>query len=210
MVWGGWEGHEPKACIELFAPFLVENAFEVTVTDDLGIYADTFRMRDLSLIVQCVTMGELTRAQEAGLLAAVSAGTGFAGWHGGLCDAFRNNPEYQFMTGGQFVAHPGDILEYKVHIKKPGDPVMEGLANFTVESEQYYMHVDPGNEVLAATVFTGKHAPWAKGIEMPVVWKRHHGEGRVFYSSMGHVAADFGRFPELRTIVERGMLWAAR
>jgi len=210
MVWGGWEGHEPEACTRLFAHFLEGNGFSVEVTDDLEVYADTFRMREFDLIVQCVTMGELTGSQEAGLLAAVSGGTGLAGWHGGLCDSFRHNTAYQFMTGGQFVAHPGDIIEYKVRVTKPGDPIMEGFTNFTVESEQYYMHVDPNNEVLAVTEFSGEHAPWAAGNEMPVVWKKHWGEGKVFYSAMGHVAAEFERFPEMRTIVERGMLWAAR
>ena len=76
-------------------------------------------------------------------------------------------------------------------------------------SEQYYMHVDPSNEVLATTTFSGEHAPWIAGVVMPVVWKRKHGEGRVFYSSLGHVASEFD-VPEMRTIVKRGLLWAAR
>ena len=210
MVWGGWEGHEPEACIRLFVSHLEFNGFAVEITDDLNVYADSFRMREVDLIVQCVTMGELTASQEAGLLAAVESGTGLAGWHGGLCDSFRNSTDYQFMTGGQFVAHPGDIIEYKVRITKPGDPIMEGLTSFTVESEQYFMHVDPSNEVLATTTFSGKHAPWTGGAEMPVVWRKTWGDGRIFYCSAGHVAADFENFPEVRTIVERGMLWASR
>jgi type 1 glutamine amidotransferase len=124
-------------------------------------------------------------------------------------DAFRDSPDYQFMCGGQWVAHPGNVIDYTVNVTKPDDPVMRGIADFPYHSEQYYMHVDPSNEVLATTTFTGEHAPWIKGVVMPVVWKRHHGRGRVFYSSLGHVAKEFA-VPEMRTIITRGMLWAAR
>jgi len=124
-------------------------------------------------------------------------------------DAFRNNTEYQFMVGGQWVAHPGGVIDYEVVITKPEDPIVAGLKDFKMHSEQYYMHVDPSNEVLATTVFSGKHAPWVEGCVMPVAWKRMWGKGRVFYTSLGHVAKDF-EGPEARTIVERGMLWASR
>jgi hypothetical protein len=128
-----------------------------------------------------------------------------------MCDAFRQNTEYQFMTGGQWVAHPGGIVDYEVNIIKRDDPITKGLSDFKMRSEQYYMHVDPGNEVLATTTLSGQHgkAPWIKGTVMPVAWKRRYGEGKVFYSSLGHVAADFD-VPEAREIIRRGMLWAAR
>ena len=132
-----------------------------------------------------------------------------AGYHGGMCDAFREAVEYQFMCGGQWVAHPGNIIDYRVNITRPDDPLMAGLGDFDYRSEQYYMHVDPSNEVLATTTFSGAHAPWIEGVVMPVVWKRRHGEGRVFYSSLGHVAKEFD-VPEMHTILKRGMLWAAR
>ena len=209
MVWGGWEGHEPKQCVEIFEPFLREQGFDVRVENTLDVYTEQDYMRSLDLIVQVWTMGELSPEQTKGLLEAVRSGVGIAGWHGGLGDSFRNNTEYQFMVGGQWVSHPGGIVEYTVNIIKPDDPIVAGLSDFKIHSEQYYMHVDPSNEVLATTTFSGEHYPWIEGCVMPVVWKRMYGEGRVFYCSLGHVAADFD-VPEARTIVQRGMLWAAR
>jgi type 1 glutamine amidotransferase len=139
----------------------------------------------------------------------VRGGVGLAGYHGCMGDAFRDSVDYQFMCGGQWVAHPGNVIDYRVDVTKPDDPIMQGISSFPYHSEQYYMHVDPSNEVLATTTFSGEHAPWIKGVVMPVVWKRKHGLGRVFYSSLGHVSAEFG-VPEMKTILERGMLWAAR
>jgi type 1 glutamine amidotransferase len=126
-----------------------------------------------------------------------------------MCDAFRDAVDYQFMCGGQWVAHPGGVIDYRVNIVKPDDPVMDGIRDFDYRSEQYYMHVDPSNEVLATTTFSGTYAPWIAGVVMPVVWKRRHGQGRVFYSSLGHVTAEFA-VPEMATILKRGLLWAAR
>jgi uncharacterized protein len=136
-------------------------------------------------------------------------GVGLAGWHRGLADSFRDNPNYHFMVGGQFVAHPGGIVEYEVNIADREDPITAGLEDFRVRSEQYYVHVDPHNEVLATTTFGGEHAPWIEGAVVPGVWKKRWGEGKVFYCSLGHAAADFD-VPEVRKIVERGMLWASR
>jgi type 1 glutamine amidotransferase len=209
MVWGGWEGHEPKKCVDRFEPFLREQGFDVTVSNTLDAYLDEPFMRSLSLVVPVWTMGTITGEQEKGLLAAVDSGVGIAGWHGGMGDSFRNNTSYQFMVGGQWVAHPGNIIRYKVNITRPEDPLVKGLRDFEMESEQYYLHVDPSNEVLATTTFTGEHTAWIAGCVMPVVWKRRWGQGRVFYSSLGHVAKDFDVF-EAAEIVRRGMLWAAR
>jgi hypothetical protein len=153
-------------------------------------------------------MSEITAQQEKGLLDAVRGGVNVAGWHGGLCDSFRNNTEYQFMTGGQWVAHPGGVIDYRVNITNHADPITRGLSDFDMHSEQYYMHVDPANEVLVTTTFSGKYAAWIEGVVMPVAWKRRYGSGRVFYSSLGHVAKDF-EAPEARTIMQRGILWAA-
>jgi len=209
MVWGGWDGHEPKQCVDIFAPILEEKGFEVIISDTLDSYRDADLMGSLSLIVPVWTMGTIEGEQEAGLLNAVRSGVGIAGWHGGMGDSFRNNTEYQFMVGGQWVAHPGGIIDYKVNIVRPDDPIVQGLSDFAMRSEQYYMHVDPSNEVLATTTFSGEHAAWIEGCVMPVVWKRRYGEGRVFYSSLGHVASDFD-VPEAREITVRGMLWASR
>lgn len=209
FVWGGWEGHEPQQCVELFAPFLREQGYDVVISDTLDTYTDAELMRSLSLVVPVWTMGTITPEQERGLLDAIRDGVGVAGWHGPMGDSFRNNTEYQFMVGGQWVAHPGNIIDYTVNITRHDDPIMDGLSDFRMHSEQYYMHVDPSNEVLATTTFSGEYAPWIAGTVMPVVWKRRWGEGRVFYSSLGHVVRDFD-VPEARTITQRGMLWASR
>ena len=209
MTWGGWEGHQPKQCVDLFAPLLREQGYELTITDSLDIYLDQPFMRSLDLVVPVWTMSTITKEQEQGLLAAIASGVGIAGWHGGMADSFRNNPEYQFMVGGQWVAHPGNIIDYTVNITDQSDPIMHGLSDFRMHSEQYYMHVDPAVQVLATTTFGGEHAPWIDGVVMPVVWKKRWGAGRVFYSSLGHVASDF-EVPEAREITCRGMLWASR
>lgn len=209
IVWGGWEGHEPKQCVDIFVPILESEGFEVTVSDSLDSYLDADKMAQLSLVVPVWTMGTITNEQENGLLEAIQSGVGVAGWHGCMGDSFRNNVNYQFMVGGQWVAHPGDIIDYTVNITNHDDPITAGLNDFDMHSEQYYMHVDPSNEVLATTTFSGEHASWIDGAVIPVVWKRMWGNGRVFYSSLGHVASDFD-VPEAREIQRRGMLWAAR
>jgi uncharacterized protein len=209
MVWGGWEGHEPFKCVQLFAPILEEAGFDVTVCDTLDAYLDKEAMRSYDLISQVYTMSTITPEQEKGLLEAIESGVGFAGWHGGMADAFRNSCNYQFMVGGQWVAHPGNIIDYRVNITDRNDPIMEGLDDFDMHSEQYYMHVDPINQVLATTTFSGQYCPWIDGVVMPVVWKKRWGQGRVFYSSLGHVASDFN-VPEAKEISLRGFLWASR
>ena len=209
MVWGGWEGHEPEACTTIMAEALRGHEYEVDVETSLGVFLDAERLAATDLIVPVYTMSTISREQEGGLLAAIRSGVGLGGWHGGMADAFRNNTEYQFAVGGQWVAHPGNIIDYTVDITRPDDPIVTGLGSFAMHSEQYFMHVDPSNEVLATTIFTGEHAPWIDGVVMPVAWKKHYGKGRVFYCSLGHVASDFD-VPEARTIVERGLLWATR
>jgi len=209
MVWGGWDGHEPERCIKIFAPFLRENGYDVEISDTLDSYLDPDKMLALDLVVPVWTMGTITPEQEKGLLAAVESGVGIAGWHGGMGDSFRNNVDYQFMVGGQWVAHPGGVIDYKVNITDHDDPITADLSDFKMYSEQYYMHVDPSNQVLATTTFKGEYCPWIEGNVIPVIWKRMWGAGRVFYTSLGHVAKDFN-VPEARTIVQRGMLWASK
>jgi uncharacterized protein len=209
MVWGGWDGHEPKQCVDIFAPWLVEQGYQVDISDTLNVYLDAAKMSSFNLIVQVVTMSTITPEQEKGLLGAIASGVGFAGWHGGAGDSFRQNTEYQFMVGGQWVAHPGGVIDYEVNITNHDDPITAGLADFKMHSEQYYMHIDPSNEVLATTTFGSDYAPWIAGCVMPVVWKRRWGAGKVFYCSLGHVAKDF-EVVEARTLVQRGMIWATR
>jgi len=209
LVWGGWNGHEPEKGARLFAPFLESQGYQTTISNTLDSYLDEGLMQSLDLIVPIWTMSTITEPQEKALLKTVKAGTGLAGWHGCMADSFRQNTEYQFMVGGQWVAHPGNIIDYTVNISQKADPIVAGLSDFQMHSEQYYMHIDPSNEVLATTTFTGEHAPWVEGCVMPVVWKKRWGQGRVFYSSLGHVRSDFD-VPEALTIMQRGMLWASR
>jgi type 1 glutamine amidotransferase len=208
IVWGGWSGHEPERGAEIIRDFLQEDGFKVRVETSTAAFADP-AIRDLSLIVPIYTMSKIEKEEVANLVAAVEGGVGLAGYHGGMGDAFRDAVDYQFMVGGQWVAHPGNIIDYHVDITRPQDPIVEGIERFPYRSEQYYMHVDPSNEVLATTTFAGEHAPWIDGVVMPVAWKRQHGKGRVFYSSLGHVASEF-EVPQMRTILRRGMNWAAR
>lgn len=201
IVQGGWQGHEPAQVARILAEALQEHDFEVEVADSLDAFKELPR-KGVHLVVPHWTRGKITGEQLRPLLEAVRSGTGAAGIHGGMGDAFRDQCEFQFMVGGQWVAHPGgDGVTYRVRIADPQHPVTEGLGDFTVTSEQYYMHVDPGNHVLATTRFAE--------VVMPVAWTRHYGEGRVFYCSLGH-KADVVRRPEVLRLVTRGMLWAAR
>ncbi|KQT46388.1 hypothetical protein ASG43_11750 [Aureimonas sp. Leaf454] len=207
IVWGGWSGHEPQQCAEIVGRMLEEEGFKVFTENTTEAFADP-SIRELSLIVPIITMAKIEKEEVSNLLEAVKGGVGLGGYHGGTGDAFRDQPEYQFMIGGQWVAHPGNIIDYTVDVTRPDDAVMAGIASFPYRSEQYYMHVDPSNEVLATTRFNGDHAEWIDGTVMPVVWKRRYGKGRVFYSSLGHVASEF-EVPPMREILRRGLVWAA-
>lgn len=210
MVWGGADYHEPKECVDIFKPFLKEQGYDVEVSNTLDSYLDWTKMSKLNLIVHTWTEGMITKEQEKGLLDAIKSGVGIAGWHGGMGDSFRNNTDFQWMVGGQFVAsHPNFIVNYKVNIINHEDPITVGISDFKLHSHQYYMHVDPSNEILATTPFDKNFAPWAKSRVIPVVWKRMWGKGRVFYASFGHTASDF-KVPEALEIMKRGMLWASK
>lgn len=208
FVYGGWPNHEPKESVDLFVPWLQSEGAEVVVSNSLDSYLDENLMRSVDLIIQTWTMGTITNEQLKGLLTAIKNGAGLAGWHGGVGDSFRNNPGYQYMVGGQWVAHPGGVIDYSVGITDNQDPVTKGLDDFKVHSEQYYLHVDPNVKVLATTQFTSEHDSWIDDCVMPVVWKKYYGNGRVFYSSLGHVMTDF-EVPEVFEIMKRGIRWAA-
>jgi type 1 glutamine amidotransferase len=208
IVWGGWDGHEPEQCASIIAGILREENFQVHLENSTRAFASP-QLHTMSLVVPIFTMSKIEKDEVANLSQAVHDGVGLAGFHGGMGDAFREAVEYQFMCGGQWVAHPGNIIDYRVNVTRPDDPVMKGIGDFDYHSEQYYMHVDPSNDVLATTTFSGEHAAWIEGVVMPVVWKRRHGQGRVFYSSLGHAAKEF-EVPQMRTILQRGMVWAAR
>jgi type 1 glutamine amidotransferase len=206
IIWGGWEGHRPQAFAERCAEMLGDAGLSVRVSDTLAALTELDGER---LIVPIWTMGTIDPEPLAALLRAVEGGVGVAGFHGGMGDAFRDATDYQFMVGGQFVAHPDGIKDYEVTIVDRSSPITDGLADFSVRSEQYYMHVDPSNHVLATTTFAPESAPWVAGTVMPVAWTRRWGAGRVFYSSLGHAPAELD-VPEARELLRRGMLWAAQ
>ena len=212
IVWGGWDGHEPKPVSERFAGILRAEGFEVQISDTLDAFLDYQYLNSLDLIVPVWTMGSITREQCLGVCEAVGKhGVGLAGCHGGMCDSFRQDTEWQFMTGGQWVSHPGgDGVKYRVNVKRGSSPLVEGIPDFEVATEQYYVHVDPANEVLATTrypVVNYYHA--ANGeVDVPVAWTRRWGHGRVYYNSLGHHNDVFDK-PEACEMMRRGMLWAA-
>lgn len=211
VVAGGWEGHEPEKCAALFADLLREKEYEVEISDTLDVYLEAEKLAALDLIVHIWTMGHISDEQFKGLNEAVRSGVGLAGFHGGMCDSFRGNIDYQWMTGGQFLSHPGNIKAYSVQIVDGENEITRGLGDFQMNSEQYYMMTDPGNRVLATSTFTSglEDAPWVEGTVMPVVWTKMWGAGRVFYNNLGHVAADF-EVHEAREITLRGLLWASK
>ena len=209
IVYGGWHGHDPNETSELMARLLREAGVEVVLSESLDSFLDVELMSSLDLVVPLYTMSTITKEQEKGLLDAIrDGGVNAGGWHGGMGDAFRDNVEYQFMVGGQWVAHPGNIIDYRVNITDHEHPITAGIEDFDMHSEQYFMHTDPSNNVLATTTFNGDHASWIDGVVMPVVWTKYYGKARVSYCSLGHVIGDFD-VPEARELVRRGLLWAA-
>jgi type 1 glutamine amidotransferase len=208
IVYGGWSGHDPEECAAIYRRWLHEDGFSVRMATETSAFADP-AIHDLSLIIPIFTMSQIAKEEVENLTKAVEGGVGLAGHHGGMSDAFRDAVDYQFMVGGQWVAHPGGIIDYTVEVADPLDPIMAGIKAFPYTSEQYYMHVDPSNHVLATTTFSGEHAPWIEGVKMPVAWKRMHGKGRVFHLTLGHQAKEFEN-REMATILRRGMNWAAR
>jgi type 1 glutamine amidotransferase len=212
IVWGGWDGHQPQQVAAILQRALLAEGFEVEMADTLDAFKDAKKLLGLSLIVPHWTMGKITTEQLKPVLEAVQAGVGMAGCHGGMCDSFRDNTDWQFMTGGQWVAHPGnDGVKYTVRITDKTHPVTMEIADFEVASEQYYLHVDPAVKVLATTRFPvadGPHVPNGP-VEMPVLWTKMYGKGRVFYDALGHTAKVVESEPNL-TIMRRGFKWAAR
>lgn len=236
---GGWDGHEPELVSERFRGWLESENFTVEISDTLEILADKEFLKEQDLIIPMWTQGNMDDRYAFHISEAVEAGTGIAGCHGGMCDSFRWNIEYQFITGSQWVSHPGDTwyhhisdlseenlayvkkfypspedafsTDYTVNIKRgAASPIIEGIPDFKVRTEQYYLHLDPCVNVLATTMVNtvGPHS--ANGpVAMPVVYTKLWGAGRVFYSSLGHINAVFD-VPEVAEITKRGLLWAAR
>jgi hypothetical protein len=222
VVRGGWAGHQPVEATDLFIPFLVEHGFAVEVHADPAAYADTAFLAGVDLIVQCVTMGSIRAEELAGLRAAVEAGTGLAGWHGGIVDSYRGEPDYLQLVGGQFAAHPGrppeertggagdNFVAHAVTIIDPTHPITSGVPDFELVTEQYWMLTDGYIDVLATTTQRRRPGdPWHREVVSPAVWTRRWGAGRVFVATPGH-DVDVLRDPNVNLIVGRGLLWASR
>jgi len=214
IVQGGWNGHEPELVSKRCFKLLEKNGYNCVISDTLDPLADLDALKSLDLIVACWTMGEINNEYVINVSKAVGYGVGIAGCHGGMCDSFRQNTEWQFITGGQWVSHPGgDGINYVVNICKGSGPIVEGLEDFNVSSEHYYLHVDPAVEVLATTRFPSPSVNYYhisnKPVDMPVVWTKFWGNGRVFYNSLGHHDDVFEKTPTAEILMERGMLWAA-
>jgi type 1 glutamine amidotransferase len=212
VVRGGWEGHVPVEATERFIPFLEREGFEVEVREDLEVYTDADRLSDTDLVVQCWTQGTATDEQVNGLSAAVRAGTGLAGWHGGIVDSFRASPDYLHLTGGQWAAHPGGFVEHEVVVvpERSDHPIVAGLDRWQLNTEQYWTLTDGINDVLATSRFlAGPDTPWQQDMTAPAVWTRQWGQGRIFVSTIGHKLDDLD-VPDVRVLTERGLLWASR
>ena len=207
---GGWQGHEPELVSQRFADILKKEDFSVTISDTVDCLTE-MDLKSLDLIVPVWTMGEISNEQCEAVSEAVAAGTGIAGCHGGMCDSFRQSVNWQFITGGQWISHPGgNQIKYTVNIKNSSSSIVDGIKDFDIVSEHYYLHVDPAVEVLATTRFPSVN--WYhssnKEVDMPVLWTKRWGHGRVFYSSLGHINSVFD-IPEALETMKRGLLWAA-
>lgn len=215
IVWGGWDGHEPEQVSNFFGEILRAEGFDVTISNTLDSFADRDLVFAQSLLIPVYTMSEITSEQFEPVREAVAEhGIGMAGCHGGMCDAFRTNTEWQFMTGSQWVSHPGnDGVKYMININASNPhEITAGLSDFEVVSEQYYLHVDPGVNVLATCDFPtpgieGPHT--ANPCKMPQIYTKMYGKGRVFYNALGH-HADVLEAEIPREIMRRGFLWAAK
>jgi len=224
IVRGGWDGHAPVQATNLFIPFLEQNGFDVRIEEGPAVYADAETMARTDLVVQCNTMSTIERTEIEGLRAAIQAGTGMAGWHGGIADSYRNSSDYLQLIGGQFATHPGkhpeersggpedNYLTYTVEVTElgRGHEIMAGLDDFALLTEQYWVLHDDLNDVLATTTHPVQpYHPWHRPITSPAVWTRLWGQGRIFVATPGH-SVDVLQDPNVKTIIERGMLWASR
>jgi type 1 glutamine amidotransferase len=224
VVRGGWDGHQPVETTSMFLPFLEENGFTVRVEESPAVYADAEYMATVDLVVQTNTMSTIEKAEFEGLRAAVEAGTGLAGWHGGIADSYRNNADYLQLIGGQFAAHPGKAPEertgeqsdnYMPHTIEMTEaaaehPITRGIGDFELTTEQYWVLHDDYIDVLATTTQAVRPwDPWTRPVTSPALWTRQWGKGRIFVSTPGH-RVEVLENPTVRTIIERGLLWAAR
>lgn len=224
IVRGGWEGHQPVEATEMFLPFLSASGYSYEIYDSPAVYADRKTMEQTDLIVQCMTMSTIEQDQVLGLREAVEAGTGLAGWHGGIADSYRASDGYLQLIGGQFAHHPAKhpaertgeqsdyYLPYRVTMRPEAanHPITKGIESFDLVTEQYWVLHDQLIDVLATTTLPKRDFdPWSAPHVNPAVWTRRWGKGRIFVSTPGH-RVEVLEHPSVRTMIERGMLWASR
>lgn len=225
VVRGGWTGHQPVETTDSFLPFLAEHGYEVRVEDSTAVYADADYLAGVDVIVQTVTMSTIEGAELSGLIAAVTAGTGLAGWHGGIADSYRNSSDYLQLIGGQFATHPpkapraelageaaDNFVRHTIDIvpERADHPIVAGISDFELTTEQYWVLSDEYNDVLATTTLAARDFdPWHRPVTCPAIWTRRWGAGRIFVSTPGHELAVVDD-PNVRTVIERGILWASR
>lgn len=224
VVRGGWDGHQPYEATELFIPYLKENGYDVRVEESPMVYADAGYMAGVDLIMQCVTMSTIEKDEFAGLRAAVENGTGLAGWHGGIADSYRNTSDYLQLIGGQFACHPGkhpdecigeqsdNYVPYTVNMLPAAadHPITSGIQDFDLVTEQYWVLSDDYIDVLATTTQKVREwDPWHREVTSPAIWTRQWGKGRIFVATPGH-RVEILQDRNVRTIIERGLLWASR
>ena len=211
IVWGGWDGHEPEKVGKIFESVLAAEGFEVTRTNSLEPFEDAEALAEFDLIVPIWTMGSISNTAVENVSNVVAGGTGIAGCHGGMCDSFRDSVTWQFITGGNWVSHPGgEDVTYTVNIVNSSSELTSGIEDFEVTSEQYYLHVDPAVEVLASTRHPGYkwYHSSNRAVDVPAVWTKRWGHGRVYYNSLGHSASVMEMASPIE-LMRRGFLWAA-
>jgi type 1 glutamine amidotransferase len=224
VVRGGWEGHQPTEATDLFIPFLKASGYSVRVEASPRVYADASYMPSVDLIVQCNTMATIERQELDGLRAAIEAGTGMAGWHGGIADSYRNSSDYLHLIGGQFACHPGkppaerigqqsdNYVPYRINMlpQAAEHPITQGIGDFDLVTEQYWVLCDSYIDVLAITTQAVRDwDPWTRPVRSPAIWTRQWGKGRIFVCTPGH-RVEILKDAHVHTIIERGMLWASR
>lgn len=142
-----------------------------------------------------VMVSVLSDAEEDGLFDFVAGGGGFVGVHG---TAWCIGGRAIGLLGGHANWHPpGDT--FTVDIANTDHEITAGIAPFEVEDEIYMSAWDPAIDILATAEWSGRNHPLA--------WTKTHGEGRVFYTALGHGPGTFER-PAMQRLMTQGTVWA--
>lgn len=184
---------------------------DVTATYDVSLL-NSDNLRDYDAVF-FFTSGELpvTDEQKQALLDFVRAGKGFGGAHSAT-DTFYTWPEYGEMIGAYFNGHPW-TQEVRINIEDPDDPMVADLTpSFTILHETYQFRAFSRDRVhVLMSLDTGSVDLSAPGVnpdttDFPVTWRRCYGQGRVFYTALGHFD-DNWQDPRVRKMLLQAMLW---